>query len=131
MITQNTAPRPFENYSYSRTARTAIAKWHRELFPVDGITEEILVSNKNHDQIHFLHEMIKDVLSHYQALRLAVVDNTKMSRSEAITAEAEARKPLAMFKDEMKAAHRQDWQSRKDRREAAQAPAAAEQRATG
>ena len=131
MTTQNTAPRVFDNPRYSRTARAAIAKWHRQIFPVDGITEDILVARKDHDQIHFLFTLIRDVLEHYQALRLAVIDNSKMSRSEAVSAEAEARKPLAMFRDEMKEAHRADWQTRKDRRQSDhEAPAAAE-RATG
>lgn len=130
MTQQNTAPRAFDDPRYSRAARAAIAKWHMSLFPVEGITEEILVGRKDHDQIHFLFTLIRDVLQHYQAIRLAVIDNSnKMSRADAVTAEGEARRPLAMFKDEMREAHRADWQARQDRRAAEQTPAA--ERATG
>jgi len=131
MTGTNSAPRkPYDNPRYSRNARATIAKWHGKIFPIAGLTEEILVSRKDHEMIHFLYELIRDVLEHCQAIKLAVIDeNRDLSKADRIKAEAEAQAPLATFADEMKAAHRADWQDRQDRRTEREAPAA--ERATG
>jgi hypothetical protein len=94
------------------------------MFPLKGVTETLLVARKSDEAIHDLYLLINNTLRILEAVQLAVLDEDKgMSKSDRIAKEVEIRKPHAAFGDEMKMAHRQDFDARKARRAEKEAPA--------
>ena len=124
--------RPYDDPRYSRTARATLAKWFMQMFPIQGVTEPLLMARRKDEAVHDLYLLVNNTLRILEAVSLAVLDNNRdMPRGQKIEEEAKIKAPRANFLDQMKNAHRADFDARQARRAETQAQKPAEERAAG